>query len=85
LSAEQLNSFLRHVGTEPALQRRLRDSDATAAAELAVSLGFDVAVGDLIRYKARATSWQLCDEELAVVAQWQPSEQPYWWQYIWSQ
>jgi len=83
VSAEQLNAFLRHTGTEPELQRKLRDSGASDAARLARQAGFEVTVGDLTRYKSRATSWQLSDEELDVVAQWQPSDQPFWWQHIW--
>ena len=46
--------------------------------------GFDVTTGDLVRYKARATTWRLSDDELAVVAAWQPAHQPYWWQWIWD-
>ena len=46
--------------------------------------GFDVTVADLTRYKARATTWQLSDRELAVVAGWQPKHQTYWWQCIWG-
>ena len=83
MSADQLNAFLLKVSGDSALQQRLRVSDAAAAAELAAEAGFNVTVGDLIRYKARATTWQLSDAELAVVAQWQPHDQPYWWQYIW--
>ncbi len=83
MSADQLNAFLLKVSGDRALQQRLRVSDAATAAELAAEAGFDVTVGDLIRYKARATTWQLSDAELAVVAQWQPHDQPYWWQYIW--
>lgn len=84
MTAEQLNAFLRQVAGSPPLQTRLSACDAAAAAELARDLGFDVTVGDLIRYKARATSWQLRDDELAVVAQWQPRDQPFWWQKIWT-
>lgn len=84
MSAEQLNAFLHHVSMNPGLQHRLRASDAIAAAMLAQAEGFTVTVGDLIRYKARATTWQLSDAELEVVARWQPPEQSYWWQHIWS-
>ena len=84
MSSEQLNGFLKLVASDPSLQRQLKRSDAITAAALAVRAGFDVSVGDLIRYKARATSWQLSDDELAVVAKWQPREQPYWWQHIWD-
>lgn len=84
MSAEQLNAFLHHVAQDPGLQHRLRTSDAITASALAGSEGFAVTVGDLIRYKARATTWRLSDAELEVVARWQPPEQPYWWQYIWA-
>jgi len=83
MAADQLNAFLLRVSGDRALQQRLRVSDAAAAAALAGEQGFDVKVGDLIRYKARASTWQLSDAELEVVAQWQPHDQPYWWQYIW--
>lgn len=83
MTADGLNDFLRCVAGDVGLQRRLRVSDARAAAGLALGAGFDVTVGDLIRYKARSTTWRLSDEELAVVAQWQPAEQPFWWQYVW--
>lgn len=84
MSAEQLNLFLRHVGTDADLQVRLRESSAPAAAQLAQDAGFEVTVGDLTRYKSRATTWQLTDRELAVVATWQPGDQPYWWQHVWA-
>ncbi len=83
MTADQLNAFLRRVDGEPELQRKLRRCDAASAAALAEAAGYDVVVGDLTRYKARATSWQLSDQELEVVAAWQPMEQPYWWQHIW--
>lgn len=83
MSAEQLNAFLLRVASDPGLQRALRISDALEAAALAREYGFDVTVGDLTRYKARATTWSLSDEELEVVARWQPPDQPYWWQHIW--
>ncbi len=84
MSSEQLNGFLRLVASDRSLQLQLKRSDAIAAAALAARAGFDVSVGDLIRYKARATTWQLTDDELAVVAEWQPREQPHWWQHIWD-
>ena len=84
MSATALNDFLRHVTGDPGLQARLRHCCASEAAALATSAGFAVTVGDLIRYKARATSWQLRDDELEVVALWQPSDQPFWWQHIWG-
>ncbi len=84
MSYAQLNAFLKEAARDVTLQVRLKTSDAVMAASLAVQAGFDVTVGDLIRYKARATSWQLSDDELAVVAAWQPAQQPYWWQYIWD-
>lgn len=83
MTASQLNDFLRRVAGDPAMQQRLRRCDARAAAQLAGSLGFEVTVGDLIRYKSRATTWQLTDAELAVVAEWQAADQPFWWQHIW--
>lgn len=83
MSAAAFNMFLRQVATDPALQHRLRVAGAREAAALAVSLGFDVVVADLTRYQARATSWKLSDEELAVVADWQAVDQPFWWQYMW--
>lgn len=83
MSAGGLNAFLRHVAGDVALQDQLRVSTVAQAAALATSAGFDVTVGDLMRYKARATSWKLRDDELAVVAVWQPSDQPFWWQHIW--
>lgn len=83
MTAPQLNAFLRLVASDPPLQQQLRACDAGDAARLAREHGFDVCVGDLTRYKARATSWQLSDAELEVVAEWQPPHQPYWWQLIW--
>ncbi|MCX6434174.1 MAG: Nif11-like leader peptide family RiPP precursor [Actinobacteria bacterium] len=83
MSAHELNAFLLQVSGDPLLQGRLRDSDAAAASTLARATGFDVTVGDLMRYKARATTWQLSDRELEVVAQWQADDQSYWWQHIW--
>jgi predicted ribosomally synthesized peptide with nif11-like leader len=82
MSNEQLNAFLARAVSEPLLRKRLCSADATGAVRLAVREGFDVTVGDLIRYKARATTWRLTDEELAVVEEWQPRQQPYWWQFI---
>jgi predicted ribosomally synthesized peptide with nif11-like leader len=84
MSCEQMNAFLKKVAGDASLQARLKGSDAKAAASMAVRAGFDVTVGDLIRHKARATTWQLSDDELAVVAAWQPARQPYWWQWIWE-
>jgi predicted ribosomally synthesized peptide with nif11-like leader len=84
MTAADLNAFLRRAAADDALQRQLRHCDPFAASELAQAEGFVVTVGDLIRYKSRATSWQLRDDELAVVAQWQPTSQPYWWQHIWT-
>ncbi len=84
MSAEQLNAFLGAASSDPALQDRLRHADPPAAASLAAACGFDVTVGDLVRYKARATTWELSDEELAVVVEWQQADQPYWWQLIWG-
>ena len=84
MSAEQLNAFLRTVAADVSLQEQLRSSDAIAAAAVAVRAGFDVTVADLTLYKARATTWQLSDDELAVVAAWQPNHQTYWWQCIWD-
>lgn len=83
MSAEALNAFLRQVGGDVNLQATLRTSDAQSASDLAGRLGYDVTVGDLIRYKSRSTTWELTDAELAVVADWQPREQPFWWQHIW--
>lgn len=77
-----MNAFLRMAMDDPAIRRQLRTSDAGAAAALAQGCGFDVTVGDLIRYQARATTWQLSDAELAVVAQWQSAAQPFWWRYL---
>lgn len=82
MSNEQLNAFLARAAADPLLRKRLRSSDAAGAARLAARDGFDVTVGDLIRHKARATTWQLTDAELAVVEQWQPNRQPYWWQFL---
>ena len=82
MSREQLNAFLARAASDSTLRKRLCSSDAAGAARLAVREGFNVTVGDLIRYKARATTWQLTDAELAVVEEWQPSRQPYWWQFI---
>ena len=84
MSSEQLNAFLKLASTDTRLQARLRTASAPEAAALAAGAGFDVTVGDLTRYKARATTWQLSDDELAVVADWQPAGQPYWWQHIWG-
>ena len=82
MSTRALNDFLRKAATDAHLRAQLHRCDARAAAALARSLEFEVTVGDLTRYKARATSWQLTDVELAVVADWQAGEQSYWWQYI---
>ncbi len=82
MSKEQLNVFLAQAVSDPVLRKGLSSSDAAAAARLAGRAGFDVTVGDLVRYKARATTWQLTDAELAVVEEWQPRRQPYWWQFI---
>ena len=84
MSYEQLNAFLAHVKGDRTLQDRLRKADAHGAAALAAGAGFEVTVGDLTRSKARATTWQLSDVELAVVAEWQQRDQPYWWQHIWG-
>lgn len=83
MSAVQLNAFLRVVSHETGLQAKLHACDAPAAARLAQACGFQVTVGDLTRYKSRATTWQLSDAELEVVARWQPHDQPYWWQHMW--
>ena len=85
MSADQMNAFLLQVSGDPALQRTLRASDPFAASALAATLGFDVTVGDLTQHKARATSWQLTDAELEVVARWQPHDQPHWWQLVWPE
>jgi len=84
VSYDQLNAFLARAAGDERIRERLRHADAGAAAALAVDAGFEVTVGDLTRYKARATTWELSDDELAVVAEWQPHEQPYWWQHIWG-
>lgn len=83
MSATELNAFLRKVAADQGLQRRLRTCGARAACDLATAAGFEVTVGDLIRYKARATSWSLRDDELEVVARWQDPGQSFWWQHIW--
>ncbi len=85
MTAPQVNAFLRRVGPDAVLGQRLRSSDPVAAAELARGLGFDVTVGDLVRYKARSTTWQLSDSELEVVVAWEPNGQPYWWQFRWTE
>lgn len=82
MSATGMNDFLRQAVADASLRGHLRQCDAIEAAELARSRGFDVTVGDLTRYKARATTWQLTDPELAVVAEWQSRAQSYWWQYL---
>lgn len=84
MSDAELNAFLGLVGGDPLLQTNLRESDAAGASALARGAGFNVTVGDLIRYKSRSTSWRLSDEELAEVHRWQPKDQPYWWQHIWQ-
>ncbi len=84
MSYEQLNLFLKLVSTDKELQTMLREAGPAEAVTLAARGGFDITVGDLTRYKARATTWQLSDDELAVVAEWQPDDQPYWWQHIWG-
>jgi predicted ribosomally synthesized peptide with nif11-like leader len=82
MSYDQLNAFLTCAAGDTHIRDGLRHADAQEAARLAASAGFDVTVGDLTRYKARATTWELSDEELAVVAEWQARDQPYWWQHI---
>ncbi|MFM8896383.1 MAG: Nif11-like leader peptide family natural product precursor, partial [Actinomycetales bacterium] len=47
-----MNDFLRRVATQESLRRQLRTSDPLQAAQLAQHLGFDVTVGDLVRYQA---------------------------------
>jgi predicted ribosomally synthesized peptide with nif11-like leader len=84
MSRERLDAFLARVAGDPSLQESLREADAREAAALAVEEGFDVTVGDLTRYKARATTWKLSDRELAEVAEWQAHDQPFWWQHIWE-
>lgn len=83
MTAAQVNAFLRQVRAQSPLRQRLRSSDPVAVTELARELGFDVTVGDLVRYKARSTTWQLSDSELEVVVAWEPTGQPYWWQFSW--
>jgi len=82
VSYDQLNAFLARAAGDERIRERLRHADAREAAVVAANAGFEVTVGDLTRYKARATTWELSDDELAVVTQWQPREQPYWWQHI---
>jgi predicted ribosomally synthesized peptide with nif11-like leader len=85
MTASQVNAFLRRISAESSSRQRLRSSDPVAAAEFARELGFDVTVGDLVRYKARSTTWQLSDTELEVVVAWEPNGQPYWWQFAWPE
>lgn len=85
MSADQLNAFLLACQADPGLRGQLQRSDSATASALAREAGFTVTEGDLIRYKARSTTWQLSDAELAVVANWQSRDQPYWWQRIWWQ
>ena len=79
-----MNAFLERVREDDALREELRSCDAAGAAALAARTGFDVTVGDLVRYQARATSWQLSDAELEVVDEWQPKGRAHWWQCIWD-
>jgi len=79
-----MNAFLAKARSDESLQDELRRSDAAGAAALAARAGFDVTVGDLVRHQSRATTWQLSDEELAVVASWQPKHRAHWWQCIWD-
>ena len=79
-----MNAFLDRVREDDALREELRVSDAAGAAALAARAGFDVTVGDLVRHQARSTTWQLSDDELAVVAAWQPKHRAHWWQCIWD-
>lgn len=76
-----MNAFLRQVMADAGLRGQLHAATPEGASQLAQRLGFDVTVGDLVRYKSRATSWQLSDAELAEVSMWQGA-QPYWWQYL---
>ena len=85
MTAEQANAFLHRVCADTALRQELGSSDPVVAAGLARQLGFDVTVGDLVRYKARSTTWQLSDAELEVVVAWEPKGQPYWWQLTWPE
>lgn len=85
VTAAQVNAFLRHARADTHVRQRLSTSDPAAAAELAGELGFDVTVGDLVRYQARSTSWQLSDAELEVVVSWRPPGQAYWWQLVWAE
>ena len=79
-----MNAFLAKVCSDESLRDELRGSDAEGAAALAARAGFDVTVGDLVRHQARSTTWQLSDDELAVVAAWQPKHRAHWWQCIWD-
>lgn len=84
MTAAALNAFLRRAGRDAELRAALRHSQPEEVAALAADLGFEVSVGDLVRYKSRATSWQLRDDELAEVVRWQSRDQQYWWQRIWE-
>jgi len=79
-----MNAFLAKACSDEDLRNELRESDAEGAAALAARAGFDVTVGDLVRHQSRATTWQLSDDELAVVASWQPKHRVHWWQCIWD-
>ncbi|TXH45278.1 MAG: Nif11-like leader peptide family natural product precursor [Actinobacteria bacterium] len=84
MSAEGLNAFLQLAAADPQLRSALRACQPEEAAALAEARGFPVTVGDLVRYKSRATTWQLRDDELAEVVRWQSRDQAYWWQRIWE-
>ncbi len=79
-----MNAFLERVRSDASLRQELRGSDAAGAAALAARAGFHVTVGDLVRHQSRATTWQLSDDELAVVAAWQPKHRVHWWQCVWD-
>lgn len=79
-----MNRFLAHVADHPDLQLLLSNSDPQETITLAKQSGYDICLGDLIRYKSRSTPWALTNEELDIVYAWNPDHGSYWWQSIWK-
>ena len=82
MSEMGLAQFLDRVSEEQHLQERLRQCSAQDAAEMAEKLGYQVRIGDLLRYESRAFAWQLTDAEYELVARLVRPRR-HWWQCCW--
>ena len=65
----------------PALQRWVDGVRCRVSGCAGQAAGYDVAVADLTRYKARATSWRLSDEVGSGRRLAARKDGPYWWQH----